>query len=62
MLGNQERLVELTRRVLADEKVEDQEYRELIDSLREGRASGAGSGKGAKKLTELPEDLDSLFK
>ena len=60
-MDNQERLVELTRRVLADEKVEDQEYRELIDSLREGRTAGAGSGKGAKKLAELPEDLDSLF-
>ena len=62
MLDNQEKLVELTRRVLADEKVEDQEYKELIDSLRGGRISSTGSGKGAKKLVDLPEDLDSLFK
>ena len=61
-MDNQERLLELTRRVLADEKVEDGEYKELIDSLRDGRASGAGSGKGAKKLVDLPEDLDTLFK
>ena len=61
-MDNQERLLELTRRVLADEKVEDLEYKELIDSLRDGRTSGAGSGKGAKKLVDLPEDLDSLFK
>ena len=61
-MDNQERLLELTRRVLADEDIEDKEYKELIDSLRDGRTSGAGSGKGAKKLVDLPEDLDSLFK
>ena len=61
-MDNQERLVELTRRVLADEEVDDGEYKELIDSLRDGRTSGAGSGKGAKKLVELPDNLDNLFK
>ena len=61
-MDNQERLVELTRKVLADEKVEDNEYKQLIDSLRDGRSSGAGSGKGAKKLVDLPDDLDTLFK
>ena len=61
-MDNQERLLELTRRVLADERVEDMEYKELIDSLRDGRTSSVGSGKGAKKLVDLPEDLDSLFK
>ena len=61
-MDNQERLLELTRRVLADEEVEDGEYKELIDSLRDGRTSGAGSGKGSKKLVDLPDDLDDLFK
>lgn len=60
-MDNQERLLELTRKVLAEEKVEDKEYKELIDSLRDGRTSGAGSGKGAKKI-DLPADLDDLFK
>ena len=61
-MDNQERLLELTRRVLADEKVEDVEYKDLINSLRDGRTSGAGSGKGAKKLVDLPDDLDDLLK
>ena len=61
-MDNQERLLELTRKVLAEEKVEDKEYKELIDSLRDGRTSGAGSGKGVKKLVDLPADLDDLFK
>ena len=61
-MDNQERLLELTRRVLADEQVEDKEYKELIDSLRDGRTSGAGSGKGARKLVDLPDNLDTLFK
>ena len=39
-MDNQERLLELTRKVLADEKVEDLEYKELIGSLRDGRNSG----------------------
>ena len=60
-MDNQEKLLEMTRRVLADEKVEDEEYKELISSLRDGRSSGAGSGKGAKKLVDLPADLDTLF-
>ena len=60
-MDNQERLLEMTRRVLADEKVEDEEYKELIDSLRDGRTSGAGSGKGAKKLVDLPDNINALF-
>ena len=61
-MDNQERLLELNRRVLAEEPVSDEEYNELISSLRESRS--AGSGKGTKNAVQsnLPDDINDLFK
>ena len=62
-MSNQERLLELSRRVLAGDKVSDEEYKELITNLRSDRKAGAGSGKAAKANPDvkLPDNLDDLF-
>ena len=62
-MSSQERLLELSRRVLAGDKVSDEEYKELIDDLRSDRKAGAGSGKAAKLNPDvkLPDNLDDLF-
>ena len=61
-MSNQERLLELSRKVLAGDKVSDEEYKELIADLRSDRKAGAGSGKAkANPNVKLPANLDDLF-
>ena len=62
-MSSQERLRELSQKVLAGEKISDEEYKELINNLRSDRNAGAGSGKAAKdpNVAKLPDNLDDLF-
>ena len=53
-----EKLQDLRRKVLARVEVSSEEYKEVIDSLREGRVTTAEK-KGSSKVKEI--DPDDIF-
>lgn len=55
-----EKLQDLRRKVLAREEVSSEEYKEVIDSLREGRVTTAEK-KGASKSKVREVDPDDIF-
>ncbi len=56
-----EKLHDLRQKVLRNEEVSSDEFREILDSLREGRVSTAEKKKSSSRSTVKEIDPDDIF-
>ncbi len=56
-----EKLHDLRQKVLRNEEVSSDEYKEVLDSLREGRMSTAEKKKSSSRSTVKEIDPDDIF-